>query len=380
MLNGISKELICVYFVSLLRAVQPQLDARLVISLTTFPRTLKAAKKLDENKFPLEYCVDILIDNERICIDPTSGEIKESVKWKDPIYVIAIANSHYPPFFTIKDITRKFVERWSTVKSKRSEVFWQQCLWLFSSDKDIGKSTAEDEENKDLIALEANEKLPTSLSGFKNHPLFALERHLNANQAIYPKEKLHSVGVFKDELVFPRKLVHTLYSAENWKRKGRMIPQLASPYKAVVSKGKKESVKQLYGEWQTVDWERPSLLDDGSIPTNEYGNIEIFHDLMIPLKCAHILGDDACKAAQSLGIEFAKACVDFEHGRGRSFPLFNGIVVHEEDLDSVLTAVKSNLEIGREKERVRKQTEIFQRWKKIIMGALLRERLRKDYA
>ena len=379
MLNGISKELTCIYFVSLLRSILPKLDARLVISLSTFPRTLRATRKLSANMYPMEYCVDVLVDDERICIDPTSGNTKEDVKWKETLYVIAIANSQSPPFFTVKDITRKFVERWSTVKSKRSELFWGECLWLFSPDKEKEQNKAEEKENKHLVSLEANEKIPTSLSGFKNHPLFVLERHLNVNQAIYPKEKEDAVGVFKDELVFPRKLVQTLFSAENWKRKGRMIPSMCAPYKTVHSEGKKKSVKQLFGEWQTVDWERPSLLEDGSIPTNDFGNIEIFHDLMIPLNCVHVPGDEARKAAQTMGIEFAKACVDFEHSRGRSFPLFNGVIVLEEHLPDLLATIKSKLESDREIERARKQTEILQRWKRIITSALLRERLKKDY-
>ena len=261
---------------------------------------------------------------------------------------------------------------------KREEHWWSSTLWLYSEDKDTRKPH-EERENKELVKAEVSEKMPTTISGFLNHPLFVLKRHLKVNEGIYPKEKKDSVGLFKEELVFPRKLVHVLFTAENWKRKGRQIPHITVPYKTTISKGKKETVKQWFGDWQTVDWSRPKLLEDNVIPTNDFGNIEIFHELMIPEGCVHLRGPIAKKVAKKLDTEFVQACVDFEHSRGRSFPLFDGIIIHEENEEALRLGIEAKLEEMAEEDAKKKQKEVFQRWKKIITGLLLRQRLQNDY-
>ena len=112
LLNGISRECAFIYFVSLMRSCG--YDSRLIASLHTFGRTTsaKSSAKLNDSSLPLDLYADVLIDGEWTTIDVLSGDVGDDVVVKDAEYVVAIANSQNPPFISVKDITRKFVERW----------------------------------------------------------------------------------------------------------------------------------------------------------------------------------------------------------------------------------------------------------------------------
>jgi len=45
-----------------------------------------------------------------------------------------------------------------------------------------------------------------------------------------------------------------------------------------------EKEAQLYGLWQTIPW-KYELKEDGSIPSNSYGNIELFNGPLPPTTC-----------------------------------------------------------------------------------------------
>lgn len=43
----------------------------------------------------------------------------------------------------------------------------------------------------------------------------------------------------------------------------------------------------LFGIWQTTDYVPPEA-KDGKVPRNEYGNVDLFMDKMLPKGCVHI--------------------------------------------------------------------------------------------
>jgi xeroderma pigmentosum group C-complementing protein len=45
----------------------------------------------------------------------------------------------------------------------------------------------------------------------------------------------------------------------------------------------------LFGEWQT-EWYQPLSVVDGKIPKNSFGNVEIFHERMIPVGTIFLKG------------------------------------------------------------------------------------------
>ena len=65
----------------------------------------------------------------------------------------------------------------------------------------------------------ACERVPSTLSEIKNHPLWVLERFLPANQVVYPRDQVK--GFIQGEFVFPRSRVQTLRSADRWKAERR---------------------------------------------------------------------------------------------------------------------------------------------------------------
>lgn len=58
-----------------------------------------------------------------------------------------------------------------------------------------------------------------------------------------------------------------------WKKNGRQIKQGEEPYKEVETVHSKSYVK-VYGEWQTEPYSL-SLTENGKLPKNQYGNIEV---------------------------------------------------------------------------------------------------------
>ena len=74
------------------------------------------------------------------------------------------------------------------------------------------------------------EAMPTSMAGFKDHPLYVLARHLKREEVVDPPVEL---GKFRGEPVYPRANVLQLKTAENWMRQGRTVIVGAQPLKWV---------------------------------------------------------------------------------------------------------------------------------------------------
>ena len=74
------------------------------------------------------------------------------------------------------------------------------------------------------------EAMPTSMAGFKDHPLYVLARHLKREEVVDPPVEL---GKFRGETVYPRANVLQLKTAENWMRQGRTVIVGAQPLKWV---------------------------------------------------------------------------------------------------------------------------------------------------
>ena len=74
------------------------------------------------------------------------------------------------------------------------------------------------------------EAMPTSMAGFKDHPLYVLARHLKREEVVDPPVEL---GKFRGEPVYPRANVLQLKTAENWMRQGRKVREGCQPMKWV---------------------------------------------------------------------------------------------------------------------------------------------------
>jgi xeroderma pigmentosum group C-complementing protein len=74
-----------------------------------------------------------------------------------------------------------------------------------------------------------------SLSYYKNHPKYVLERHLRREEALKPGSK--AVRTFtsgkgdkaREEVVYNRKDVYICRTVENWYKEGKRVKVLPSP-------------------------------------------------------------------------------------------------------------------------------------------------------
>ena len=154
----------------------------------------------------------------------------------------------------------------------------------------------DDVEDDELVVNQFTEGMPTTLGGFKDHPLFVtsiscfafgltrspsyvLERHLLRDQII--SEDARELGTFRGESVYSRSQVLQLKAAENWMRSGRVVRAGEQPLKYVKHRavtlsrrreleiragagganGSGEVMQGLYAERQTEKYVPPPVID-----------------------------------------------------------------------------------------------------------------------
>lgn len=84
-------------------------------------------------------------------------------------------------------------------------------------------------ENSELVSREAAEPMPKNVLDFKNHPYYALERHLKRGEVVHPKREVGKVAAGRSggnqilEPVFRRRDVHVVKSGDSWYRLGRDV-------------------------------------------------------------------------------------------------------------------------------------------------------------
>jgi xeroderma pigmentosum group C-complementing protein len=75
--------------------------------------------------------------------------------------------------------------------------------------------------------------MPSSVSEFKDHPLYVLKRHLLKFQSIYP-EKAPTAGMLREtEEIYFRDNLSTLHSRQTWLKHARVVKPFEKAYKVV---------------------------------------------------------------------------------------------------------------------------------------------------
>ncbi|BGP58393.1 hypothetical protein JCM8202v2_006062 [Rhodotorula sphaerocarpa] len=245
------------------------------------------------------------------------------------------------------------------------------------------------EEEEQLWHRQANAPMPTSIGGFKNHPNYVLEQHLHRDEALRPGSK--SLGLFKGEFpIFRRSEVVNVRSAENWYRTGRVVKLAEIPMKFVkqravtIHRRREEEVARmdggevdeqpLFAEEQTEVYVPPPVVD-GKVPKNSFGNIDLFVPSMLPRGAVHLRSKYAIKCAKELGIDFGEAILGFEFRQRRALPVTLGIIVAEEHQDTLEAAIATLEQSTYERELAKQQDRVLKRWKKLIQGLRIRQRL-----
>ncbi|KAI0373881.1 Rad4-domain-containing protein [Pilatotrama ljubarskyi] len=354
------------------------------------------------------------------------------------VYVLAFEEDGYA-----RDVTPRYAREYGAKVAKVQQggkgrrEWWERICNMVKRPYRLQRDDLEDEE---LQANQMTEGMPTSMAGFKDHPLYVLERHLKRDEVVDPPTEL---GKFRGEPVYPRANVLTLKTAENWMRQGRKVREGAQPLKWVkqraVTVNKKRAIELvladqreraasasssskkkaaagdtgedgaegeelelswdaggggtpgegfaseegvmqgLYAEHQTELY-RPDPVVDGKVPKNDFGNIDLYVPSMLPAGAAHVPYKGTAKLARQLGFDYAEAVTGFEFKKRRAFPVITGVVVAAENEAALLEAYWEAEQDAEAKRRAKRQEQVIKRWTKLVQGLRIRQRLLEQYA
>ena len=130
------------------------------------------------------------------------------------------------------------------------------------------------DETEELEKLEMN-FIPEKYEEFRSHKHFILPSLLRRYQDLRPGAKPYKDYKFKEEFIHLRKDIIHLHTPEQWRRLHRKVKKGEKPLKK--TKGyynDKTKMAKLFASWQTERFEN-KLNPDGSLPENDYGNIEV---------------------------------------------------------------------------------------------------------
>ena len=141
------------------------------------------------------------------------------------------------------------------------------------------------------------------------------------------------------EDIFPRSAVKHLHTRNTWLQKTKVVKDAELPCKMVSSwlQNKKAKIdpetknSALFGEWQTRPYE-PAIAKDGKVPRNDFGNVDLYEECMLPIGCVYLGDLDEfavfSRVCRKLNIDAAKAITGFDGKKG--YPTVGGYVICQE--------------------------------------------------
>ncbi|XP_043645408.1 DNA repair protein complementing XP-C cells homolog [Drosophila teissieri] len=324
------------------------------------------------------------VEEQWICIDLFKGKLHcvDTIRKNATpglAYVFAFQDDQ-----SMKDVTARYCANWSTtVRKARVEKAWlDETITPY-----LGRRTKRDiTEDDQLRRIHSDKPLPKSISDFKDHPLYVLQRHLLKFQGLYPPDA-PTLGFIRGEAVYSRDCVHLLHSRDIWLKSARVVKLGEQPYKVVKARPKwdkltrtviKDQPLEIFGYWQTQDYEPPTA-ENGIVPRNAYGNVELFKACMLPKKTVHLRLPGLIRICKKLNIDCANAVIGFDFHQGACHPMYDGFIVCEEFREVVTAAWEEDQQEQARKEQEKYETRVYGNWKKLIKGVLIRERLKKKY-
>ncbi|KAG9127045.1 hypothetical protein FRC07_000881 [Ceratobasidium sp. 392] len=345
-------------------------------------------------------------DGRWLPVDPVRGIVNRARVFEDQhksgqkgasklVYAIAMEEDGYA-----RDVTARYAKNFAAKTAKaRARVaaggrggkveWWDGVMRVLRRPYALHRNDVEDAELSHQQALEG---LPTSIGAFKNHPIYALERHLRKDETIFPRTE---IAHFRGEPVFSRQNVLSLKPADGWMRQGRVLRPGMQPLKQ--SKARASTVRKkrelemrreeeggevmvgMYACWQTDVYTPPPVVD-GKIPTNDFGNIDLYVPTMLPPGAVHIPHKGCAKVARKLGIHFAEAVTGFEFRKRQATPIIMGIVIAAENEQAFLEALTSHTRTEELKETAKRRERVLQRWSRLVQGLRIVRRLNEQYS
>ncbi|KAL6233135.1 hypothetical protein BDW75DRAFT_232235 [Aspergillus navahoensis] len=378
------------------RIGRPGFKPTQVQSITTFP----SRPARSESSYPV-FWVEAFNEafQKWVVIDPmVTKTLAKPHKLEPPTtdlynllsYVVAFEDDA-----SAKDVTRRYTRAFNAKtrklrveSTKNGEAWWKRVLHFFE------KPFLEDRDEleiAELTAKTASEPMPRNVQDFKDHPIYALERHLRRNEVIFPKRVTGHVSLGKaggkgqTEPIYRRSDVHTLRSANKWYRLGRDIKVGEQPLKRIPAKNRgiatddEESEETaLYAFFQTELYNPPPVVQ-GRIPKNAFGNLDVYVPSMVPPGGVHIRHLDAARAARILGIDYADAVTGFNFKGRHGSAIVQGVVVADEYREAVEEVLKALEEEKLQSEQEKRAGEVLRAWKHLMLKLRIAERV-KGYA
>ncbi|GAB0097557.1 hypothetical protein DMENIID0001_132070 [Sergentomyia squamirostris] len=340
-------------------------------------------KKPKEHK--IDAWVEVWSDKEHkwLPIDLFNGKVDKIEKLVQRATQPVAYTFSWHPDKTLKDVSPRYCPQWNTTTRK----FRIDQEWLTKSLKPfVGRKTKRDkEEDRELDRIHLDKPLPKTISEFKDHPLYVLERHLLKYQALYPPNP-PTLGFIRKEPVYARECVHTLHTRETWLKQARVVKPEQTAYKIVktlkwdkyTSTLIRDHPLEVFGIWQTSAYV-PPVAKDGIVPRNEYGNVELFKECMLPGNTVHLQLPGINKICKKLNIDCAPAITGFDFHNGWCHPTLDGFVICKEFEDTVLDAWNVEQDEAERKEEEKRNKRVYGNWRKLIKGLFIRARLQAKY-
>ncbi|KAI1124253.1 Rad4-domain-containing protein [Nemania abortiva] len=361
-------------------------------------------KKIRESPYPV-YWVEILDEGHQKW-QPTDPLVTESYwkpqKFEPPAsdrensmtYVVSFEEGG-----TAKDVTRRYTKAYNA-KTRRMRVecvlgngerWWRKALRAYSRGY---QSDLDQIEANELAAIESREPMPRNIADFKDHPIYALERHLRRHEVLVPNAAPSgTVGAGSKaplEKIYRCRDVRIARSREKWYRLGREVRPDEIPVKFITKPSKlhedlfSDEVHE-YGEGETngtpiytmdqTEIYKPPPVLNGKVPKNRYGNLDLYVPSMVPDGGVYIADDFGARAAFILGIDYAPALTGFQFTGRKGTAVLRGVVVaaeYEEAVTAVIDGIKDQ-EV--EMERERKSRQALRLWRLFLMNLRIRERI-----
>lgn len=363
-----------------------------------------ATKKIVESPYPV-YWVEVL-DEAHQKWQPTDPLVTETT-WRPQKLGPPASDRHNQMTYVVgfeedgvaTDVTRRYVKAYNA-KTRRARIeivsgddaqWWRKALRTYSRGY---MSDLDQIEANELAAAEAREPMPRNMADFKDHPIYALKRHLRRNEVLVPNATPSGrVGAGSKgplEKVYRRRDVRIARSRDKWYRLGREVRPNEIPIKFITKPSQahedlfSDAVSALregetngtpiYTIDQTEVYKAPPIVN-GKVPKNRYGNLDLYVPSMVPEGGVYISDDAGARAAFILGIDYAPALTGFQFSGRRGTAVLHGVVVAAEYEEAVLAVIDGIKDTVVEMEAERRRREVLKMWRSLLMNLRIRQRI-----
>lgn len=381
-----------------LRAFRPKQlkDSELAGEDTTAdPVDLQAPPTMWVEVFSKPYQKWISVDPVRSLVRPSGNRHMEPAPFDRQnklIYVAAFEEDGYA-----RDVTARYTKTLNSrvsrlrppTRAKGEEDWWTRVVRAMHRPQELDRDAMEDAELQDFSA---REPMPSSMAGFKDHPVYFLEKFLKRDEVVFPRRQ---IATFQGTPVFSKSDVVTLRSSRQWYNEGRVVKDGETALKFVKARGytlaNKRAEEQaklegrevaqegLYAEFQTQLYVPPAVGPDGVIPTNGFGNIDLFVPSMLPAGAVHLPMQGTAKVAKKIGVPYAEAITGFEFRKQRGMPKITGIVVAAANAEMVEDAFWQQEQQDALRQQTKKMERAMKNWRKLVNAVRIAKRVQEQY-